>query len=111
MCQLGRADGNASCKEALADGQDESAKLVPVTVELDDPGGGETSSVCLRGMKTQIGEVKSHRSQADESRGQANESRGQVDASTVLNTCETAGMGNGDGTGARSHQVTYTFTE
>ena len=44
-CQLGRADGNASCKEALVDGQDESAKLVPTTVELDDPGGSAGDSV------------------------------------------------------------------
>ena len=100
-CQLGRADGNASCKEALADGQDESAKLVPVTVELDNPGGSETPRVCLSGTKMQIGEVESHRSQADESRGQANKSRGRVDASTVLNTCETVAMDDSDGTGAR----------
>ena len=101
-CQLGRADGNASCKEALVDGQGESAKLVPTMVELDDPGGSESPRVYLGGTKTRIGKVESHRCRADKSRGQANESRGQVDASTVSNTCETAAMGNGGGTGAKS---------
>ena len=88
-CQLGRVDGNASCKETSADGQDESAKLVPMTVELDDPGGSETPHVCLGGTKTQVGKVESHRSRVDKLNGQANESRGQAKASTVLNTCET----------------------
>ena len=101
-CQLGRADGNASCKETSADGQGESGKLVPTMVELDNPGGGETPSVCLGGTKTRVGEVESHGGQADESNGQANRSRGQVAASTVLNTCETSSMGNNGGTAARS---------
>ena len=61
-CQLGRRDGNASCKEMSADGQGESGKLIPTTVELDDPGGGKKPRVCLGGMKTRIGEVESHRS-------------------------------------------------
>ena len=100
-CQLGRRDGNASCKETSANGQGESGKLVPTTVELDDPGGSETPRVCLEGTKTRVGEVESHRSRADKSRGQANESRGQVDASTVLNTRETVAMGDGGGTGVR----------
>ena len=100
-CQLGRADGNVSCKETSTDGQGESGKLVPMTVELDDPGGSETPRVCLGGMKTQVGEVESHRSQADESTGQANESKGQADASMVLNICEMVAMGDGDGSGAR----------
>ena len=38
----------------------------------------------------------------DKSKGQVNESRGRAKASTVLNTCETADMGDGDGTGVRS---------
>ena len=59
-CQLGRADGNASCKEALVDGQGKSAKLVPTMVELDDPGGSETPCVYLGDTKMQIGKVKSH---------------------------------------------------
>ena len=100
-CQLGRRDGNASCKEMSADGQGKSGKLIPVTVELDGPGGGETPSVCLGGTKMRIGEVESHGCRADKSRSQANESRGQAAASTVLNTCETSSMGDGDGTGAR----------
>ena len=59
-CQLGRADGNANCKGMSVDGQDKSGKFVPTTVELDDPGGGETPSVCLGGTKTRVGEVESH---------------------------------------------------
>ena len=101
-CQLGRADGNANCKGMSADGQDNSAKLIPMTVELNDPGGSETPRVCLGGTKMRVGEVESHRSQADKLKGQVNESRGQVDASTVSNTCETAAIGDGGGTGARS---------
>ena len=53
-CQLGRADSSAICKEASVDGQGKSTKLVPTTVELDDPGGGEKPRVCLGGTKTQI---------------------------------------------------------
>ena len=101
-CQLGRADSYASCKEMSANGQSESDKLIPTTVELDDPDGSEKPRMCLGGMKTRIGKVESHGCRADESNGQANESRSQVDASTVLNTCETASMGDSDGTGARS---------
>ena len=101
-CQLGRADGNANCKGTSVDGQGKLDKLVPTTVDLDDPGGGEKPHVCLGGTKTQIGEVESHGCRADKSRGQANESRGQADASMVLNTCETADMGDSGGTGARS---------
>ena len=100
-CQLGRADGNASCKEALVDGQDESEKLVPTTVKLDNPGSGKTPRMCLGGTKTQVGEHKGHGCRADESNGQANRSRGQAAASTVLNTCRTSSMGDSDGTGAR----------
>ena len=59
-CQLGRADGNANCIGMSVDGQGESDKLVPTTVDLDDPGGGEKPHVCLGGTKTQIGEVESH---------------------------------------------------
>ena len=59
-CQLGRVDGNTSCKEMSADGQGESGKLVPTMVELDDPGGGEKPRVCLGGTKMRIGEVESH---------------------------------------------------
>ena len=101
-CQLGRADSYASCKEMSADGQDKSGKLIPTTVELDDPGGGEKPRVCLGGMKTRIGEVESHGSRADKSSGRADESRGQPDASTVLNTCETVPMDDGGGIGAKS---------
>ena len=67
-CQLGRADSNVSCKEALVDGQGESGKLVPTTVELDDPGSSKTPRVYLRGMKTRIGKVESHGCQVDKSR-------------------------------------------
>ena len=101
-CQLGRVDGNVSCKEMLVDSQGKSEKLVPTTVELDDPGGGETPRVCLGGTKMRVGERKGHGCRADESKGQANESKGQADASTVLNTCKTVAMGDGGGTGARS---------
>ena len=101
-CQLGRRDGNASCEEMSADGQGESGKLVPTTVKLDDPGGGETPRVCLGGMRTRVGECKGHGCRADEWNGQANESRGRAKASTVLNTCEMVAMGDGGGTGARS---------
>ena len=51
-CQLGRADSYASCKEMSADGRSKSDKLIPMTVELDDPGGSETPCVCLGGTKT-----------------------------------------------------------
>ena len=101
-CQLGRADGNVNCKGTSVDGQGESDKLVPTTVDLDDSGGGEKPRVCLGGTKTQIGEVESHGCQADKSRGWVNESRGQTDASTVLNTHETVAIGDGDGTGTKS---------
>ena len=101
-CQLGRADSYASCKETSVDGRDEPGKLVPTTVELDDPGGGEKPRVCLGGTKTRIGEVESHRSRADKSSGRADESRGQPDASTVLNTCEMVPMDDGGGIGAKS---------
>ena len=101
-CQLGRADGNVSCEETSVDGQGESAKLVPMTVELDDPGGSETPRVCLGGTKMRVGKVESHKCRADKLKGQVNESRGQADASTVLNTRETVAMGDGGGTGARS---------
>ena len=100
-CQLGRADGNTSCEGMSVDGQGESRKPIPTTVELDNPGGGKKPHVCLGGTKTQIGKVESHGCQADKSRGQANESRGQADASMVLNTCETADMGDSGGTGMR----------
>ena len=100
-CQLGRAD-SASCEETSVDSQGESGRLVPTTVELVDPGGSEKPRMCLGGTKMRIGKVESHGCQPDKSRGQANESRGQVDALTVLNTCKTVAMGNGDGTGTRS---------
>ena len=90
-CQLGRADGNVSCKEALVDGQDESEKLVPTTVKLDNPGGGETPRVCLGGTKTRVGEHKGHRCQADESNGQVNRSRGQAVSRTELVQCSEHG--------------------
>ena len=51
-CQLGRADGNMSCEGMSVDGQGETRKLVPTTVELDDPGGGKKPRVCLGGTKT-----------------------------------------------------------
>ena len=51
-CQLGRVDGNTSCKEMSVDGQGKSAKLVPMTVELDDPGGSKAPHVYLEGTKT-----------------------------------------------------------
>ena len=44
-CQLGRVDSSVSCKEASVDGQSESGKLIPMMVELDDPGGGKTPCV------------------------------------------------------------------
>ena len=44
-----------------------------------------------------IGKVKSHGCQVDKLRGQANKSRGQVNVLMMLNTCKTAGMGDGDG--------------
>ena len=47
-CQLGRADG-MSCKEVSTDGKDEPPKLVPTTVELNNPGGSEKPRVCLGG--------------------------------------------------------------
>ena len=100
-CQLGRADSNASCKEVSVDGQGESGKLVPTTVELDNPGGSETPSMCLGGTKTQVGEVESHKCRVGKSNGWVNESKGQADASTMSNTCETVAMGDGGGTGAR----------
>ena len=40
------------------------------------------------------------RSQADKLKGRPNESRGQAKASTVLNTSDTAVMGNSNDTGA-----------
>ena len=101
-CQLGRADDNANCKETSVDSQDKSAKLIPVTVELDDPGGSETPCVYLGGTKMRVGEVESHGSRADKLKSQANELRSQADASMVLNTRKTASMGDGGGTGARS---------
>ena len=109
-CQLGRADGNASCEGMSVDGQDESDKLVPTTVELDNPGGGEMPRICLGGTKMRIGEVESHKCRADKSNGRVNESRSQADASTVLNTCETASMGDGGGTGARCNDPAYRLT-
>ena len=48
------------------------------------------------------GRVRGHGCRADKSSGQENESRGWAKASTVLNTRETAAMGVGGGTGARS---------
>ena len=59
-CQLGRRDGNVSCKEMSADSQGKSGKLIPTMVELDDPGGGEKPCMCLGGMKMRIGKVESH---------------------------------------------------
>ena len=57
--------------------------------------------VCLRGTKTQVGELENHGCRVDESSGHADESRGQAKASTVLNTGETVTMGNGGGTSAK----------
>ena len=49
-CQPGRVD-SMSYKEMSVDGQGKSRKLVPITVELDDPGGGKKLHVYLGGTK------------------------------------------------------------
>ena len=55
--------------------------------------------MCLGGMKTQVGELESHKCQVDRLNSHASKSRGQAKASTVLNTDETVIRGNGGGTG------------
>ena len=48
-----------------------------------------------------MGEFKSHSSWGDVFNDRVNGLRGQTDASTVLKTNETVGIGNGDSTGAK----------
>ena len=63
-CQLGRVDGT-SCKETSVNGRDESTKLIPTIVELDNPDGGKTPCIVeppgpLRAQPRSMDMSKSH---------------------------------------------------
>jgi len=97
--QLCMADGGAGREVEPTDDPNELEELVTVSIESEDPDGGDIPRVHLGGTKSRAGDANGCGNRADASSCQADASRVLTDVLRTLDSAGTAGISHGDGAG------------